>query len=405
MTVLLLTDVPPCKNFSGSLMTEEMCKIILSNENIVGAFIMDRSLFDFNYFDSDILNQIKYIKIRGPKNNISKNKYNKFIPFVSKIVISFMYEYYVNLFIIPKIIQQILDCMVTHKITKIWCILQGQTIIKIAYILQQKLNIKFYSQTWDHPSWWMLENNIDFITKNKILKYYHKILIHSDTIGASSFAMSMKYQSQNKQCSALVYGINEQTVPILSAHKPSNEILIAFCGQLYAQDEFLSFVEALNSINWYINNKIIKLIILGSNIAIAATKPCNIEFLGYRSQNEVFKLLINCDFAYCPYPMNTSLDMISKYSFPSKLVTYLYLSLPIFCHSTQSSSPASIIKHYNCGIVIDSYDIKIILSGILELIKNDNMHQYHLNSSRAYQNCFSYEIFKRSTLKFLNLTQ
>ena len=76
----------------------------------------------------------------------------------------------------------------------------------------------------------------------------------------------------------------------------------------------------------------------------------NLDFLGWQPQERAVELLsTSCDVLYCPYPYAASLAEVAKYSFPSKIPTYLAAGRPILFHGPTYASPARYLEATGAG--------------------------------------------------------
>lgn len=405
MKILLITDVPPSKAFSGALFTDRLCNY-LERESLVAFIVVNPVLRDTPVSPDSEWIPMEYITKPNESGIFTAfRKYGTFFIFLSQLI-TFIKETYVALLRIPRIVSRIAIFGKKHKVDRVWCILQGQTMIKIALKTACKLGVPLYTQVWDPPQWWLKENAIDRITTSKILKLYAKTLKKSQKMAAASINMTKIYKEK--------YEAN--TVPVIPSLSPAaiitpviennrGHIIIALAGQIYALDAWNSMLEALDSVNWNINGKNVKIRIMSYYLPnISGHSARNIEFLGYRSQAESIRLLSESDILYLPYWFDKNYDDVVRLSFPSKLTSYLAAGKPVLCHSPEYSSPATFITENNAGFVCSSMEKREILKSI-ELIDNnpDLVRDYTENGRIALNKYLSDENLKQRFAEFIEI--
>lgn len=399
MKILLLTDVPPCKEFSGALLTEQLCKFV-PEDSIVCFVILNPYLKNINFkTDLDKL-RIKYTSKPLESSGC-------FFPLFLGSLFSFFIETFVNFFKRKKILKQIYKFAKENEIDRLWVILQGQTMIQIARPTARKLKVPLLIQIWDHPIWWLKENKVNKISSYFILKEFENVIKESSFCATASFAMSENFtkEYQNIKTIPLIASLSSQLIKkSLKFFNDKKEITIGMAGQLYSKQEWESLLSALDSIEWKFNEKEIKIIYLGYHLSIGGHKKAHVEYLGYRSQEETISILSNTDILYCPYFFDPYYEVIAKTSFPSKLTTYLAAGKPVFFHGPDYASPAIFLKKENAGIICSSLQTEEILKKIENLISDKNLYEnLAKNGTLTISNYLVLEKLKDNFFNFLGL--
>jgi glycosyltransferase involved in cell wall biosynthesis len=380
-----LTDVPPCKEFSGALLTYHLCKT-LHPENIVCVAIRNRDLSYIKTAD-DLAIYTKYF---------TKPRENTLWFLNGKIrIFTYFYELYTELFQIPKLARQIIDFGRQQNVDRIWCGLQGQTMIRLAKLVTRGLKVPLLTQVWDHPIWWMGHNQIDAFTSRRVYKQYEDVLSMSDVCGAASFEMARRIMKNNHIVS----------IPLLSclpnewARKPKKfppqnkkNILIGFCGQTYADNAIDALISSLDLMSWKINQRQIKLRYLGYHISLGGLYKRNVEFLGYRPQQETIDLLSECDLLLCPYITDPQYKMVAQTSFPAKLTTYLASGVPILFVGTPDSSPGLFLAENDAGYLPTDISSEKLIECLQDVFSNRSKYEnISKNASIAFQKYLTME--------------
>lgn len=400
MKILLLTDVPPCSHFSGTLLTEQLCRML--PEGSIAAFI--------------VLNPyLKHVQISPdlswtPVEYVDKPREDALLPGNGKwkVIANFTHEMYNAKIRAARIRDRAVAFGKDNRIDRVWCILQGQTMIRLALPVARKLGVPLHSQVWDHPEWWLRENGVDFISRKLILNAFAKAIRGSVSCATASHVMAEIFQE--------VYGVD--SIPILAnlsvdvAYPPvralndKDVLSIGIAGQLYSLIEWQTLLSVMGDIGWKINHRKIVLRYLGYYLNIdlrsEESKEVNIEFLGYRAQNEAIRLLSECDILYCPYPFSSDFEIVAKTSFPSKLTTYLATGKPVFFHGPEYAAPARFLKEHNAALICNSLDRKEVGQMLGILVSDENLYQeLSMNGSRAFHDFLTINVLRENFAKFL----
>lgn len=368
MNILLITDVPPCKEFSGSLLTDQLCRFL--PEGSVSCFVVSHSSLNNIKASPDLtFNDIEYtLKLRETVPGQ--------IPCKFKPLFSCGLELYNSNYAINNIIDRAVRFGERVKPDLVWCILQGQTMIRLALPIALALGVPLNTQIWDTPEWWLSANQVDKYSSKIILSCYDKTISASDCCGTASFAMSDTYK--------LKYGVN--TVPLIAsldqkfAEEPaislnaSDQIVIGMAGQIYSLQEWNLFLDALDSVDWTIAGRKVILRFFGYQFSISGHKKVNIQYYGYMPQHELIPLLSKCDILYCPYMFSSEHEITARTSFPSKLTSYLAAGRPVLFHGPEYSSPAIFLNKYNAGHLCTSLDKNMIINSVIKLIEDEEYY-------------------------------
>ena len=101
----------------------------------------------------------------------------------------------------------------------------------------------------------------------------------------------------------------------------------------------------------------------------------NIEFLGWRSQEETLNIFANSDLLYCPYWFDPAYEVEARLSFPSKLTTYLASGRPVLFHGPAFASPALFLEQNKAAFFCYALDGKIIIEKLNEIITDGELYR------------------------------
>ncbi len=398
MNILLISDLPPCADFSGPLLTSELCDYL--DGNGLYAFIAKNQSLSYLNIDASI-------RLSGLVDTFkpSENTFN--IRYGNNHIVNLLYETFHEFYTVRKLYRKIKNFILSNKIDKVWIILQGQTMINLAKLLVSDGVVPVYTQVWDEPKWWLIANKVNSLSSKRILANFDYAISHSAGCGVASDNMAEYYTKKyNVKCEVLIPTLKNIEIPkyLVQSSNTSNEIYIGMCGQIYAYEEWSSFIQALDSINWTIFGKKIKIAYVGYSLSDNTHK--NIINHGYKSQVETINILADCDIQYCPYIIADAYEEVSKYSFPSKIVTYLATSKPIFYHGPLYSSPAKLVSGNKLGVICHTLGIEDILSALNEVLSSEESYmQMKRNVYKTYNERFTSTQLKCNFLSLLGMSK
>jgi hypothetical protein len=295
LKILLLTDIPPCKNYTAGLVLDQLLGFISTKEYVICS-VMNPNLAPKI---PDKYSEVPHLKLKKPREaalRIGPGILGAPFAFIFEIIQAFK----IKIFITRKIISFIRE----QNVQVIWVVLQGQTMVRLADNLMQSTKLPVITQVWDAFDWWLRENRIDRFTKVRLLATFDKVIKSSKSCATASWAMSNEYTKN--------FGI--PNIPVIAGLPEEffvsnvrrddlykDNFIIGIAGQFYAQDAWNRLLEALDSIDWTLQKRKIIIRIMGSRFSMTCSKPGNFEYLGWRSQEDTIQILSTCDLLYLPY--------------------------------------------------------------------------------------------------------
>lgn len=397
MKILLLTDIPPCRNFTAGLVLDRLVSF-LPPEQIALCAVVNPVLNPEIPAELEFLPKLILKKPREASVRISPHKAGDLLAFAFELIQSARVRY--------GLLPQIVAFAKQQQVDAIWVVLQGQTMVRLARQASQELAIPLLTQVWDPFGWWLRANKIDGITQRRLLTEFDKVIRHSASCATASWAMSEVYSNQ--------YGVRNQPVisglPRELAIEPAthphvgDEFIIGMAGQFYAQAEWGCLIHTLNQVNWTIAGRRIRIRVMGGGFQSFTQSPANFEYLGWQSQEETIRLLSEADLLYMPYWFSEEFREESSSSFPSKLVTYFASGRPVFCHAPAYASPTKYIKRYEAGYLCESLDPSTVLKHLESAITDTECYRkMAANGTACFMRDFTLEHMKKTFLQFLNI--
>jgi hypothetical protein len=129
-----------------------------------------------------------------------------------------------------------------------------------------------------------------------------------------------------------------------------------------------------------------------------------IEFLGWRNQAEVRRLLLEADIGYLPYWFDEGHREFVELSFPSKCSSYASARLPVLFHGPENASPYEFLRRFPMGLACNSLDADAILACIETLVREGPVReQVSAACDAAFQQELGSEVFRRRFAELIGI--
>jgi glycosyltransferase involved in cell wall biosynthesis len=398
-TVLLLTDIPPTSDYTAGIVLNQLSSFL--PEGALGCFCVRAPSLD-----ATVSPDLKGVPVRYA---VKPREYWRVGPGPIGDFTSFIGEWYTSRMGLTPLIREIIGFGKEIGARKVWCVLQGQTMIRLALPVAAGLGCPLYTQVWDPPAWWLRDNCVDRLSSQEILSVFDRTLRGSAACGTASIPMAEEYAER--------YAV--PTVPLLPSLDPSavrpirvhpghgdEGFRIGMAGQVYAEREWNALMEALDGSGWRIAEREVSIRHVGRPIDARVEWADRIEECGWQSQDETIRLISETDLAYCPYWFDPAFEEAARLSFPSKLTTYFAAGVPVLFHGPENSSPARFIREHQAGLCCHSVDSGEIVKVIIGLIKSPSINMIIAeNGRRAFEECLTTTALRRSFLRFLDISE
>jgi hypothetical protein len=381
MKVLLISDIPPCDDFTAGIVLSAMVRFLPRGS--ICCFAVVNPLVPLRM--SPEFGGIPVEFHRKPIENWAWLPHKFPVNWISSLT-SWAGETYTGATTVKSLIAQGIEFGRKQQVDRVWAVLQGQTTIGMALAVAEGLNVPLHSQVWDPFSWWAKANYLDGRTTRKIRDLFDETIRRSAAVATASHPMAREYRDRFSVKAIPLILSYPRTMACLPVASPraGEPIKIGMAGQFYAADEWSQLLAALVAADWMVLGCRVSIIVMGP------TRPPsmpanNVMFLGWKTQIEAIKLLADCDFLYCPYPFDPSMEEVARQSFPSKLVLYLAAGRPIIFHGPIYSTAAQYITDKACGVLATSLSAEHILHEIAQLVGN---HQLYADMASKAQQAF-----------------
>jgi glycosyltransferase involved in cell wall biosynthesis len=366
MKVLLISDVPPCDDFTAGIVLSAMVRFLPRGS--ICCFAVVNPLIPFRM--SSEFGSIPVEFHRKPLENWAWLPHKFPVSRLSSLT-SLAGETYISNRYVKSLIAKAVEFGRKQEVDRVWTVLQGQTTIRMALAVAEGLKVPLHTQVWDPFSWWAKANRLDDRTTRRTQELFDKTIEKSVAVATASHPMADNYRDRFCVKAIPVISSYPRTMACSPTAVPrvGQSIVIGMAGQFYAADEWSQLVAALEAANWMVDGCRVSIVVMGPTRPPAMPEN-HVSFLGWKSQNEAVELLADCDFLYCPYPFDPSMAEVARQSFPSKLVLYLAAGRPVIFHGPAYSAVAQYITDRDCGILATSLSAEGIVDEIERLVGN-----------------------------------
>jgi glycosyltransferase involved in cell wall biosynthesis len=397
MKILLLTDIPPCKEYTGGIVLDQLCRFV-PRDSIV-CYCIHNSKIKAK-LSPDLSFPVEYC--HKPREN-----WGGFGP--AGKFFSPVFEKYHELIGIRILSRKVTRFGKSHGVDRLWCVLQGQTMIRLATQVAGDLQVPLITQVWDPPYWWLRANKVDPSTSSRVIGTFAETVRKSKMCATASVPMAEEYRKE--------YGAN--TIAFLPSLRPEdaltpsdtphrdNALVIGIAGQVYALEEWDALIRALNENSWELKGRQVRIRHVGDPRPIITyltdeNLTYRIEFCGWHTQQETIRLLSETDIVYCPYWFDPRFENEARLSFPSKLTTYYASGRPVLFHGPPYASPAKFIESTHSGICCYSLDHEEIIKSLLYISENPEITKDLTQKGReAFQKYLTFDNLKQNFMEFI----
>jgi len=400
MKVLLLTDLPPCDDYTAGLVLSAMARFVPAESlccfTVVNPTIPVKMSPEFSGMPVEFH--------RKPNENWAWIPRRRLFNWATEAFVN-VSERLTHKFEVEPLIEKAVAFGRAQGVDRVWAVLEGQTMIRMAEPVAARLGVPLHTHVWDPFSWWAKANRLDPRTAANVQSRFDRAVRASKAVATASQPMADLY----RQC------FNVDAVPVIASHADSlaktppkrisadGMLLIGMAGQFYSATEWLSLLESMRAANWRVAGRDLRIVVMGPQVPPQMDEG-RIIFLGWKTQAQAAGILSNCDFLYCPYPFDPTMKEVSQFSFPSKLVLYLAAGRPIVFHGPDYSAPALYIRNNGCGLVADQLFPTAVFNAIERLTVSPELYEASAaGAQRAFVRDFTLQSMQRAFSAFLDL--
>lgn len=273
-------------------------------------------------------------------------------------------------------------------------VLESPFQISLAAQLCKKSGLPVYSLIWDHPEHVIRCFGHSRATLKTLLRSSEQAIGSSKNILVVGEHLKEWVRSTyQKESVVLRHAIDVETVSDAPMKPTEGNIKIGFAGSVTAKDGFDLLLETLDEMNWQLDDRKIELHLFGFRYVLESQQPRNIVYRGFMHDTaDVIRELSLCDFTYLPQSFSPQQKLVTRYSFPTKLSTYLAAGRPVLALTPEFSEISTFWKQYNVGPICNQFDSKSLQVCLNQLTTDrEKQTNWQQERNRACKEQFSIE--------------
>ena len=287
----------------------------------------------------------------------------------------------------------------------VWVIADSTAVIDCVYYAFRQRAFPFRLQVWDDVRHLTSLKHLDTVSTNRVFRRFRLLLSKASEVAVIGEQMAAEYLSFGaKSCHIIRHGL-KTTVMVPPLRSSADPFRIGFCGSAYASDAWASLLKTLDRLNWTLLSRPVEIWVVGPEASFFAGQPVNAHFWGRRSVDETTQLMADCDLLYMPQSFQKNHDALTRWSFPTKLSTYVATGRPVLFHTPSWGSLKSFAHDHGFRLVCDSLNPSELV-GVLRLLQNTPglLQDEGEASARVANTVLSHHEFRRQTRQFLGLS-
>lgn len=294
---------------------------------------------------------------------------------------------------IPIITKELHQYCHDNQVEMIWAVLNNPAVIQVAKRLLSSTNIPLVTTVWDPPEYLSKARNLDRSTQRIVQSNFGFLLKKSLRCSVMSENMLETYTKKYGIIPVILrHGLFRNGFQDTDVRRNSNQIVIGFAGNFYAQETWKALLRALSEVKWMIAGRRVIIRILNRNAPQFTKGIENIEYLGWKSIKESISIISKTDITYLPYWFNKKHSLSVQLCFPSKLSLYVAAGRPVLYHGPYNSSPTRFFKKYPLGLECNSLSSNKILDALTKLALDNELNK---SSEDACTNAYDLELSSR----------
>lgn len=278
---------------------------------------------------------------------------------------------------VARLVDEIVADARANNVDRIFAVLNFPIMLAVAHRVAEVLKCPMATLVWDPPEYLCQQAGFDRLSRRLLLKEFQQCLAQSQQVAVVSESMRQDYaQLTDASIHILRYGLpmDFETSESANSSLSEDEWIIGFAGSMYSECAWRALLNALDQTAWRIAGRPVRLKVLAGHMTLAAQGPARIDFLGFRSPEEVQRVLALCHLNYMPQPFVSHLRTLCRYAFPTKLTNYLALGRPVFVHAPAGGALSAFFDSNPIGARSTSLEPQPIIDALEALLGDEQAY-------------------------------
>ena len=279
---------------------------------------------------------------------------------------------------VSRLVAQAVELARKAGVEQIFAVLNNPLLMTVARRVAGALGLPLKTLVWDPPEYLLQQARFDRWSRVSLLQEFRRTLAASTRVAVVSETMQQDYaQWTQAPVQLLRHGVAADVAAGLAsvAQPPEDEWVIGFAGSMYSVSAWRAFLKALDHVDWRLAGRPIRLRLMTDRIEVASRCAARIDYLGFRSPEQVQAQLATCHLCYMPQPFEAHLLDLCRYSFPTKLGNYLALGRPVFVHCPPKGALSAFVAEHRIGTHADALDADTIITSLERLLGDDRAYR------------------------------
>lgn len=276
---------------------------------------------------------------------------------------------------VAKLADEVASHATAGGFTRIWATLNSTTAIDVCERLVDRLHLPLLAHVWDDVEFLTRRRDLDALTRRRTERRLGRILACAERTAVIGETMATEYAKRyGARCQIVRHGISDKVAP-RESQTGGDEFVIGFSGSMYCPSAWKAFHEALARLGWKVGTKRLRLVVMGHKVSMVARTPALVEFLGWRSDDEVQARLADCDLLYLPQPFEPGQRPMAEFSFPTKYSAYVASGRPVLVHAPEYASLPVFVREHGLGSTCTQLDPDAIAAAIIEIALDEQRYR------------------------------
>jgi hypothetical protein len=309
-----------------------------------------------------------------------------------------------------KLIDPIVAFARAQGVDRVWITLSTQALMAIGSELASRLGLPLLSVVWDPPEYLARHLGWDSASIRWTRGNFDRALRASERAMVVSQNMVDSYGGQfGLPCVIVRHALDAATIGTdqdAGTQPETRPLRIGFAGTLYEPSQLDALVAALNLVDWKLGERPVSLRIIGNRYRFnGLTQPARVELLGWRGTEETRAQLAECEVTYLPIPFTAHFREFAKFSFPTKLSTYLAAGRPVLVHGPEYSESTGFCRAQGFGVACTSEGPEALLAALRSLCDPAASDGYAGAVRATLERHFSRPVMRRQFATFIGVDE
>lgn len=371
LSILLLSDIPPSPEFPAGLFLDHACRA-LSPEPVSGVFVTR----------TEVLASLsrgggapggRHLVLERPREQIARCGRSAALGKLSYALLMRR-----NGRTVSRLVRETADFAREDPPDLLWGMLAGQTQIRLVPRVAEELGVPLVTMVFDPPEYELTARGADAASRRILMDLFARTLARSRCCVTVSDPMAERLTREYGVPTAVCFPSLPESLALPPGGAPQEEgrLILGLCGRIYAADAWAALLDALDSRDWRIAGRSVEIRVLSRHAIPRDPGAPRVRNLGWTDQAGVLRELSQCDLLYCPYWLDPRMEAVTRYSFPSKLTTYLASGRPVLFHGPADSSVWEFLNGTErCGFCTDSRNPAELADVLGELASREDLRR------------------------------